>query len=165
MASGEDAENARSATTSGKPYSVILFCWNLAFEIPFLCSLGCSLGGRWGYLKWYQGAKLKAVPTMSCDCPAFAQNCADVHNSCAVWFLSLSLHLLQTPGENRLKKKPPPLGTLMDRRKEDFSLFKVSDNEYKVKISPQLLLATQRFLSRGRTMKEACLIVESLLLF
>ncbi|XP_058050045.1 metal transporter CNNM3 [Ahaetulla prasina] len=50
--------------------------------------------------------------------------------------------------ENRLKKKPPPLGTLMDRRKEDFSLFKVSDNEYKVKISPQLLLATQRFLSR-----------------
>uniref|UniRef100_A0A8C5WX66 Metal transporter n=1 Tax=Laticauda laticaudata TaxID=8630 RepID=A0A8C5WX66_LATLA len=50
--------------------------------------------------------------------------------------------------ENRLKKKPPPLGSLMDRRKEDFSLFKVSDNEYKVKISPQLLLATQRFLSR-----------------
>ncbi|KAM3830581.1 metal transporter CNNM3 isoform 1-T5 [Vipera latastei] len=50
--------------------------------------------------------------------------------------------------EHRLKKKPPPLGTLMDRRKEDFSLFKVSDNEYKVKISPQLLLATQRFLSR-----------------
>ncbi|KAG8141252.1 hypothetical protein E2320_006890 [Naja naja] len=50
--------------------------------------------------------------------------------------------------ENRLKKKPPPLGSLMDRRKEDFSLFKVSDSEYKVKISPQLLLATQRFLSR-----------------
>ncbi|VTJ91681.1 Hypothetical predicted protein, partial [Marmota monax] len=34
------------------------------------------------------------------------------------------------------------------KRKEDFSLFKVSDEEYKVKISPQLLLATQRFLSR-----------------
>ncbi|XP_013929937.1 PREDICTED: metal transporter CNNM3 [Thamnophis sirtalis] len=50
--------------------------------------------------------------------------------------------------DNRLKKKPPPLGMLMDHRKEDFSLFKVSDNEYKVKISPQLLLATQRFLSR-----------------
>nr|XP_020021574.1 metal transporter CNNM3 isoform X3 [Castor canadensis]XP_020021575.1 metal transporter CNNM3 isoform X3 [Castor canadensis] len=33
------------------------------------------------------------------------------------------------------------------KRKEEFSLFKVSD-EYKVKISPQLLLATQRFLSR-----------------
>uniref|UniRef100_A0A2I3H3N8 Metal transporter n=1 Tax=Nomascus leucogenys TaxID=61853 RepID=A0A2I3H3N8_NOMLE len=31
---------------------------------------------------------------------------------------------------------------------EEFSLFKVSDDEYKVKISPQLLLATQRFLSR-----------------
>nr|XP_016852895.1 PREDICTED: metal transporter CNNM3 [Anolis carolinensis] len=50
--------------------------------------------------------------------------------------------------DNKLKKKPAPLGSLMDRRKEDFSLFKVSDNEYKVKISPQLLLATQRFLSR-----------------
>lgn len=35
------------------------------------------------------------------------------------------------------------------RRKEEFSLFKVSDEDYKVKISPQLLLATQRFLSRG----------------
>uniref|UniRef100_A0A9L0ISX4 Metal transporter n=1 Tax=Equus asinus TaxID=9793 RepID=A0A9L0ISX4_EQUAS len=34
------------------------------------------------------------------------------------------------------------------RRKEEFSLFKVSDEDYKVKISPQLLLATQRFLSR-----------------
>uniref|UniRef100_A0A0D9RXK6 Metal transporter n=1 Tax=Chlorocebus sabaeus TaxID=60711 RepID=A0A0D9RXK6_CHLSB len=34
------------------------------------------------------------------------------------------------------------------KRKEEFSLFKVSDDEYKVKISPQLLLATQRFLSR-----------------
>uniref|UniRef100_A0A8C9PVG7 Metal transporter n=1 Tax=Spermophilus dauricus TaxID=99837 RepID=A0A8C9PVG7_SPEDA len=34
------------------------------------------------------------------------------------------------------------------KRKEDFSLFKVSDEECKVKISPQLLLATQRFLSR-----------------
>ncbi|KAM5227807.1 metal transporter CNNM3 [Ctenodactylus gundi] len=32
--------------------------------------------------------------------------------------------------------------------KEEFSLFKVSDEESKVKISPQLLLATQRFLSR-----------------
>uniref|UniRef100_A0A452SEV7 Metal transporter n=1 Tax=Ursus americanus TaxID=9643 RepID=A0A452SEV7_URSAM len=45
------------------------------------------------------------------------------------------------------RKKPAPLSAPL-RRKEEFSLFKVSDDEYKVKISPQLLLATQRFLSR-----------------
>ncbi|XP_062995538.1 metal transporter CNNM3 [Elgaria multicarinata webbii] len=66
--------------------------------------------------------------------------------------------------ENKLKKKPAPLGTLMDRRKEDFSLFKVSDNEYKVKISPQLLLATQRFLSREVDLFSPARISEKVLL-
>ncbi|XP_077787391.1 metal transporter CNNM3 isoform X1 [Podarcis muralis] len=66
--------------------------------------------------------------------------------------------------ENKLKKKPPALGTLMDRRKEDFSLFKVSDNEYKVKISPQLLLATQRFLSREVDLFSPARISEKVLL-
>lgn len=47
-----------------------------------------------------------------------------------------------------MKKKAVTLGAPL-KRKEEFSLFKVSDDEYKVKISPQLLLATQRFLSRG----------------
>ncbi|XP_030166327.1 metal transporter CNNM3 isoform X1 [Lynx canadensis] len=46
-----------------------------------------------------------------------------------------------------VRKKPASLSAPL-RRKEEFSLFKVSDDEYKVKISPQLLLATQRFLSR-----------------
>ncbi|XP_036744663.2 metal transporter CNNM3 isoform X2 [Manis pentadactyla] len=49
--------------------------------------------------------------------------------------------------DTAVRKKPAPLSTPL-RRKEEFSLFKVSDDEYKVKISPQLLLATQRFLSR-----------------
>ncbi|PNJ08565.1 CNNM3 isoform 1 [Pongo abelii] len=50
-------------------------------------------------------------------------------------------------GDTVVKRKPASLmAPLM--RKEEFSLFKVSDDEYKVKISPQLLLATQRFLSR-----------------
>uniref|UniRef100_A0ABM5EPX5 Metal transporter n=1 Tax=Pogona vitticeps TaxID=103695 RepID=A0ABM5EPX5_9SAUR len=66
--------------------------------------------------------------------------------------------------ENKLKKKPPPLGTLMDRKKEDFSLFKVSDNESKVKISPQLLLATQRFLSREVDLFSPARISEKVLL-
>ncbi|KAM6179487.1 metal transporter CNNM3 isoform 2-T2 [Erethizon dorsatum] len=46
-----------------------------------------------------------------------------------------------------VRKKAASL-TVPPKRKEEFSLFKVSDEEYKVKISPQLLLATQRFLSR-----------------
>lgn len=65
--------------------------------------------------------------------------------------------------DNKLKKKPPPICTLMDRRKEDFSLFKVSD-EYKVKISPQLLLATQRFLSREVDLFSPARISEKVLL-
>ncbi|XP_027988448.1 metal transporter CNNM3 [Eptesicus fuscus] len=49
--------------------------------------------------------------------------------------------------DTTVRKKPAALSVPL-RRKEEFSLFKVSDDEYKVKISPQLLLATQRFLSR-----------------
>ncbi|KAM5318537.1 metal transporter CNNM3 isoform 1-T1 [Glossophaga mutica] len=49
--------------------------------------------------------------------------------------------------DTMVKKKPASLSAPL-RRKEEFSLFKVSDDEHKVKISPQLLLATQRFLSR-----------------
>uniref|UniRef100_A0A2K5D891 Metal transporter n=1 Tax=Aotus nancymaae TaxID=37293 RepID=A0A2K5D891_AOTNA len=50
-------------------------------------------------------------------------------------------------GDTVVKRKPASLMAPL-KRKEEFSLFKVSDDEYKVKISPQLLLATQRFLSR-----------------
>nr|XP_008251937.2 metal transporter CNNM3 isoform X1 [Oryctolagus cuniculus] len=49
--------------------------------------------------------------------------------------------------ETLARKRPASLSAPL-KRKEEFSLFKVSDDEYKVKISPQLLLATQRFLSR-----------------
>lgn len=51
------------------------------------------------------------------------------------------------PGDSAARRRPTGLSAPA-RRKEDFSLFKVSDEEEKVKISPQLLLATQRFLSR-----------------
>uniref|UniRef100_H3B9F4 Metal transporter n=1 Tax=Latimeria chalumnae TaxID=7897 RepID=H3B9F4_LATCH len=50
--------------------------------------------------------------------------------------------------ENKVKKKPAALKPPVERHKEEFSLFKTLDNEHRVKISPQLLLATQRFLSR-----------------
>lgn len=38
------------------------------------------------------------------------------------------------------------------KNKRDFSAFKDADNELKVKISPQLLLAAHRFLATGRSM-------------
>lgn len=56
--------------------------------------------------------------------------------------------LTHGPGDSAARRRPTGLSAPV-RRKEDFSLFKVSDEEEKVKISPQLLLATQRFLSRG----------------
>ncbi|XP_006900765.1 PREDICTED: metal transporter CNNM3 isoform X2 [Elephantulus edwardii] len=50
-------------------------------------------------------------------------------------------------GDTKVKRKPTSLSAPL-KQKEEFSLFKVSEDECKVKISPQLLLATQRFLSR-----------------
>ncbi|XP_067879587.1 metal transporter CNNM3 [Heterodontus francisci] len=50
--------------------------------------------------------------------------------------------------EVKVKKKPAPINSYIERRKEDVSFFKVPDIDLKGKISPQLLLATQRFLSR-----------------
>ncbi|XP_065254333.1 metal transporter CNNM3-like isoform X1 [Emys orbicularis] len=66
--------------------------------------------------------------------------------------------------ENKVRKRPAPMGTLLEHRKEDFSLFKGSDNEHKVKISPQLLLATQRFLSREVDLFSPARISEKVLL-
>ncbi|XP_074152137.1 metal transporter CNNM1 [Sminthopsis crassicaudata] len=45
--------------------------------------------------------------------------------------------------DNRKKQQVPH----RERKRHDFSLFKLSDSEMKVKISPQLLLATHRFMA------------------
>ncbi|XP_069070501.1 metal transporter CNNM3 isoform X1 [Pleurodeles waltl] len=67
--------------------------------------------------------------------------------------------------EHKVKKKQPaPLNTVLERRKEDFSLFKVPEIEHKAKISPQLLLATQRFLSREVDLFSPSRISEKVLL-
>ncbi|XP_029460167.1 metal transporter CNNM3 isoform X2 [Rhinatrema bivittatum] len=66
--------------------------------------------------------------------------------------------------DNKARRKPASLGTTWERNKEDFSLFKVSDVEHKVKISPQLLLATQRFLSREVDVFNISRISETVLL-
>ncbi|XP_078095380.1 metal transporter CNNM3 [Mustelus asterias] len=50
--------------------------------------------------------------------------------------------------EVKVKKRPVSISSSIERKKEDVSFFKVPDIDPKGKISPQLLLATQRFLSR-----------------
>lgn len=49
--------------------------------------------------------------------------------------------------DNRKKQRVPH----RERKRHDFSLFKLSDSEMRVKISPQLLLATHRFMATGMT--------------
>lgn len=51
--------------------------------------------------------------------------------------------------DNRSRKR------VTEKNKRDFSAFKDTDNELKVKISPQLLLAAHRFLSTGKSERRA----------
>lgn len=46
-----------------------------------------------------------------------------------------------------------------ERKQQDFSIFKLAENEVKVKMSPQLLLATHRFLATGSMCVSVCLCV------
>ena len=52
----------------------------------------------------------------------------------------------------KVKRRLAPLEITLEPRAahEEFSLFKLPEGEPKVRTSPQLLLATHRFLSRGR---------------
>ncbi|XP_007907291.2 metal transporter CNNM1 isoform X3 [Callorhinchus milii] len=51
-----------------------------------------------------------------------------------------------------------------DRKPQDFSLFKLSDSELKIKVSPQLLLATHRFLATEVEPFKSTYISEKILL-
>ncbi|XP_048474662.1 metal transporter CNNM3 [Rhincodon typus] len=64
----------------------------------------------------------------------------------------------------KVKKKPAPISTSIERKKEEVSFFKVPDIDLKGKISPQLLLATQRFLSREVELFSPSRVSESVLL-
>ncbi|XP_043940317.1 metal transporter CNNM3-like isoform X2 [Protopterus annectens] len=66
--------------------------------------------------------------------------------------------------ESKVKKKPAVTDTPLERKKEEFSLFKIPEEELKVKISTQLLLATQRFLSREVDLFNPLRISEKVLL-
>uniref|UniRef100_A0A8C4RLG4 Metal transporter n=1 Tax=Erpetoichthys calabaricus TaxID=27687 RepID=A0A8C4RLG4_ERPCA len=62
--------------------------------------------------------------------------------------------------DNRTKRKVSHHG----RKQQDFSLFKVTENEMKINISPQLLLATHRFLATEVEPFKPCHISEKILL-
>ncbi|XP_022052718.1 metal transporter CNNM1 [Acanthochromis polyacanthus] len=51
-----------------------------------------------------------------------------------------------------------------ERKQQDFSIFKLAENELKVKISPQLLLATHRFLATEVEPFRSCHLSEKILL-
>ncbi|KAM4607743.1 metal transporter CNNM1 [Polymixia lowei] len=51
-----------------------------------------------------------------------------------------------------------------ERKQQDFSIFKLAENELKVKISPQLLLATHRFLATEVEPFQPCHLSEKILL-
>ncbi|XP_053573791.1 metal transporter CNNM3 [Bombina bombina] len=66
---------------------------------------------------------------------------------------------------HKVKKKRAPLQPLsIPRGGEDLSFFKTCDTEQKVKISPQLLLATQRFLSQEVELFSSSRVSEKVLL-
>lgn len=49
-------------------------------------------------------------------------------------------------------------------KKQDFSAFKPTDNELRVKISPQLLLATLRFLATGTDVQHVTTCVSAFII-
>lgn len=75
------------------------------------------------------------------------------------WQLVGRFHLLLSPWRGqRAQLQIPPLAAdnrsrkrVSEKNKRDFSAFKDADNELKVKISPQLLLAAHRFLATGKS--------------
>ena len=101
---------------------------------------------------WQLGVLQGAVPRMFPWGPGPWQEGVDgraIGSVCAHTRVLITTHaIFSASADTKVKKRTVALSTPL-KRKEEFSLFKVSDDEYKVKISPQLLLATQRFLSRG----------------
>lgn len=63
----------------------------------------------------------------------------------ALWLLQASDCSALPAADNRKKERVPHRG----RKPQDFSIFRLSESEMKVKISPQLLLATHRFMATG----------------
>lgn len=63
----------------------------------------------------------------------------------ALWLLQASDRSALPAADSRKKERVPHRG----RKPQDFSIFRLSESEMKVKISPQLLLATHRFMATG----------------
>lgn len=83
------------------------------------------------------------MSNLTCDYSTWVVDFADHAYNFPVF--SLFYFTLSLIADNRTKKK-----ITHRERKQDFSAFKQTDNEMKVKISPQLLLAMHRFLATGK---------------
>lgn len=71
--------------------------------------------------------------------------------ACRIPVISLlCVRLCPPSADNRTKRRVSHHG----RKQQDFSIFKLSENEMSVNVSPQLLLATHRFLSTGEKVAE-----------
>lgn len=66
-------------------------------------------------------------------------------HAAALWLLQASDRSALPAADSRKKERVPHRG----RKPQDFSIFRLSESEMKVKISPQLLLATHRFMATG----------------
>lgn len=130
----------------------LFFHWNNKFCGFWGLSLQCR---SWLFLVFqvYQQAGL-------CMCTAEGSVCTVALDGCPCWLHPaqfmldpilteiasfLSFPTLPSPADNKTKKK-----VAHRDRKQDFSAFKQTDSEMKVKISPQLLLAMHRFLATGK---------------
>lgn len=94
------------------------------------------------FLLWLTADRGAAVPPAQSTGPWRGQNGALSLASMKSLICFLSLI---PSADNRTKKK-----VAHRERKQDFSAFKQTDSEMKVKISPQLLLAMHRFLATGK---------------
>uniref|UniRef100_A0A803V790 Metal transporter n=1 Tax=Ficedula albicollis TaxID=59894 RepID=A0A803V790_FICAL len=101
-----------------------------------VCGLGCVM------LSWALQRALPA-PRAPCGHPGRVWPARFVLDPVLTEITSfLSSPTLPSPADNKTKKK-----VAHRDRKQDFSAFKQTDSEMKVKISPQLLLAMHRFLA------------------
>lgn len=123
------------------------------FPWPRWQRLGCLAvqdRGPWPHNSW-----LSVVWALQRGLPAPGAPCGHPGWLRPAWFMLdpvlteiasfLSSPTLPSPADNKTKKK-----VAHRDRKQDFSAFKQTDSEMKVKISPQLLLAMHRFLATGK---------------
>lgn len=115
------------------------------FHDPAPCPGSCSQG--WMYSRFY------VLHCSICCSTGCSRTCLSIRvhvawglaAAAALWLPQESDSSALPAADNRKKERVPHRG----RKPQDFSIFRLSESEMKVKISPQLLLATHRFMATG----------------